>query len=370
MDYNKITKTLIITTSLSATFAYANNFAVDGRGNGMGGTGVVSATYLTAPFYNPALTAVYRRNDQIGMILPGIGITVQDEDNLLDDFMSLQDITDPTDLEDAVYAMEGDEAKIELGMVAAFAIPNPALPTNFYAKAYTESYLAPDIPDTFDPDAFNVAVDAVSIGVFEIGMSMAKYANVLGNHMSFGVTPKIQWITTYYQNISLGDNMDLGSLKENANSGSAFNFDAGGLWFYGPLRVGLSGKNLIKREITTETVASTGNNYTYQLTPVYTAGAGYVDDYFTLSVDYDLNEDKKYEDFDDNVKMLRVGFEFDMYGQMQIRGGYKSNMAKENDDTYTLGLGLSPLGLAHMDFSASYKSMENFGVYANILVSY
>lgn len=49
----------------------------------MGGVGVVSANYLTAPFYNPALVAIYRRNDDAGMILPSVGFTYNDPDKLV-----------------------------------------------------------------------------------------------------------------------------------------------------------------------------------------------------------------------------------------------------------------------------------------------
>lgn len=51
-------------------------------------------------------------------------------------------------------------------------------------------------------------------------------------------------------------------------------------------------------------------------------GAGIVADYFTLSVDYDLNEEERYKDFKDNTQMIRVGGEIDIMRQLKLRAGY------------------------------------------------
>ncbi len=55
--------------------AYAANGVADARGNAMGNTGVTTSDYLLAPFYNPALTAVYRDRDSVGLLVPALGRT-------------------------------------------------------------------------------------------------------------------------------------------------------------------------------------------------------------------------------------------------------------------------------------------------------
>lgn len=158
-------------------------------------------------------------------------------------------------------------------------------------------------------------------------------------------------------------------------SESGLNLDAGALWFYGPLRLGIAGKNLLSKSVDTasytETIGSETYNvgYRYELTPVYTVGAGYVDDYMSFSVDYDIKSDKRFNAFDDDVKMLRVGAEFDLARQAQIRVGYKTNRLSD-EEVYTAGLGISPFGLFHLDAAINYKSMDNLGLYANFLVYY
>ncbi|HAH02766.1 MAG TPA: conjugal transfer protein TraF, partial [Vibrio sp.] len=63
-----------------------------------------------------------------------------------------------------------------------------------------------------------------------------------------------------------------------------------------------------------------------QLEPVYTVGAGIVSDYFSFSVDYDLNETEKFTSFADNEQMIRVGTEVDLLRQLKLRGGYYKNL--------------------------------------------
>lgn len=112
-------------------------------------------------------------------------------------------------------------------------------------------------------------------------------------------------------------------------------------------------------------------SYEYSMRPLYTLGAGIVADYFTVSVDYDLNEEKKFSTFDDNSQMLRAGFEVDILRQMALRGGYKKNMARSSEDgTITAGIGLSPLNLIELDIAAQYTNENAMGASINFLATY
>ncbi|MGC9491389.1 conjugal transfer protein TraF, partial [Vibrio genomosp. F10] len=193
---------LTLSIALASASASAANYAIEARGDAMGGVGVVSANFLTAPFYNPALTAIYRRNDDVGMIIPSIGLSYSDEDNMVDDLdrvaglineASSGDYSNIAELQSSLESLNGDQAKLELGGVVAFAIPNQYIAANVFAKAYTESFASPDIytqansalPQADINTAINAelsAVNAVGIGVGEVGISLAKYQTFLGQH--------------------------------------------------------------------------------------------------------------------------------------------------------------------------------------------
>ncbi|MEC7939742.1 MAG: conjugal transfer protein TraF [Pseudomonadota bacterium] len=380
----KTTKLLAASIAFASLPISAANYAIEARGDAMGGVGVVSANFLTAPFYNPALVAIYRRNDDMGMITPSFGGKYNDPNDMKSNIDSVIDASNTSDLDAALTKLDGNQANVELGGVVAFALPNQFVAANLFAKAYTESFATPDVYTTgSDTDKVELStVEAVSIGVAEVGLSLAKYQTFMGQHISFGITPKIQRIYTYNYIASVND-YDLSDVRENSNGETAFNMDAGALWFFGPFRVGVAATNLFSRDIetkdTTRTLTSStsgathkvGGKYAYQLEPVYTVGAGIVSDYFSLSVDYDLNEAEKFTSFEDNEQMIRVGTEVDLLRQMQLRAGYYKNLAySDSEGTITAGIGLSPLNLFQLDLSANYTNENAMGASINFLASY
>ncbi|WP_114764718.1 conjugal transfer protein TraF [Vibrio rhodolitus] len=369
-------KLLPLAVAMSFGSAHAANYAIEARGDAMGGVGVVSANFLTAPFYNPALTAIYRRNDDVGMITPSFGINYTDTGTFVDDLEFAENVVktgDAANAQKALDQLKGDNLKVDIGGVVAFAIPNRYVAANAFGKLYTESYATAEI-STASSDALvnaqNSSVRAVSVGVAEAGISLAKYQTFMGQHISFGVTPKLQRVYTYVYEASLS-NYDLKDLRDNGEGESMFNMDAGFLWFYGPFRVGVAGTNLISRDIQTQNIPGTNQSYSYEMSPQYTVGAGIVADYFTLSVDYDLKEEERYVGFDDNTQMLRVGAELDLLRQLKLRAGWKKNLAyDDSEDTLTAGIGLSPLNLFQLDIGASYTNEDSMGGYINFLTSY
>ncbi|WP_135381424.1 conjugal transfer protein TraF [Vibrio tasmaniensis] len=380
------------TKLLAASIAFASlplsaaNYAIEARGDAMGGVGVVSANFLTAPFYNPALVAIYRRNDDMGMITPSFGGSYNDPQDMKSNIDSALAATNTADLDAALKKLDGNQANVELGGVVAFAIPNQFIAANLFGKAYTESFATPNVyneASATDADKLELStVEAVAIGVTEVGLTLAKYQTFMGQHISFGITPKLQRIYTYNYVASV-KNYDLSDVRDNGEGETSFNMDAGALWFTGPFRVGFSATNLISRDIntkdTSQTLTSTtsgvthkvGGQYAYKLEPVYTVGAGIVADYFTLSVDYDLNETEKFTSFKDNEQMIRVGTEVDVLRQLQLRAGYYKNLAYSGSEgTVTAGIGLSPLNLFQLDLSANYTNENAMGASINFLASY
>ncbi|ENM3738875.1 MULTISPECIES: conjugal transfer protein TraF [Vibrio] len=373
----------------TSPFTFSANYAIEARGDAMGGVGVVSGNFLTGPFYNPALVAIYRRNDDVGMILPSIGLSYNDPNDLVTDLDKVSEIikrgseSNLGELNKSLTAMQGNVLNAELGGVVAFAIPNQFISANVFGKAYTESFVSPLIDNTACTEsdfscqldrAKKSSVNAVSVGITELGITLAKYQTFLGQHIAFGITPKLQRVYTYVYEASL-DSYDIKDLRDNGNGETIFNMDAGALWFYGPIRIGFAANNLISREIKTKTITSavSGNpiSYSYDMKPQYTVGAGIVADYFTLSVDYDLNEEERYKDFKDNTQMIRIGGEIDIMRQLKLRAGYNKNLAYDNTKgTVTAGIGLSPLNLFQLDLGASYTNENAMGAYINFLASY
>ncbi|MGR5094436.1 conjugal transfer protein TraF [Vibrio maritimus] len=373
--------TLLCATATASGHLAASTIAIDARGDAMGGTGVVSASYLTAPFYNPALTAIYRRNDDAGMLVPTLGISYDDQDNMLDkadDAFNAANSGDTAATQAALSALSGTQASVDFGGAVAFGLPNRYIAANIFGKAYVENVATPDIaPDSGNAitQAQDSAIKTASVAVTEIGISLAKYQTLFGQHFSFGVSPKLQRIYTYTSVNSLQD-FKFDNIREESTGETALNLDAGALWFHGPFRVGFSAKNMLSRNIQTKSgVTRIGSRdvaygYEYQLQPLYTVGAGFIADYFQFSVDYDINKEKKFTQFDDDVQMFRAGVEVDLVRQIQLRGGYYKNLARDSEGTLTAGIGLRPLNIIELDIAASYTSPQAMGASINFVATY
>ncbi|NVC95724.1 conjugal transfer protein TraF [Vibrio natriegens] len=365
----------VISVALFSNVASAANYSIEARSDAMGGVGTVSASYLTAPFFNPALSAIYRRNDDAGIIAPSFGISFDDQYDLIDEIDRISKLNDDGEIESSLNALAQGNQKLnfDLGGVVAFGIPNKFLSATVYGKLYTESFVQPSIDTSGANLMDNTYVQGVSIGVAEAGISLAKYTNFMGQHLSVGITPKLQRIYTYSYATSF-NNFDAADLREHETAETMFNLDAGALWFSGPYRLGIAAKNLIGRDVETKSFqynSKTIESYQYSMRPLYTIGAGFVADYFTMSVDYDLNEEKRFSSFDDNTQMIRAGVEFDILRQMALRAGYMKNLARSHDDgTITAGIGLSPLNLLELDIAARYTNENAMGASINFLATY
>ena len=84
----------LLSGSLLALPVGATPFAFNARNDAMGGTGVASANYLAAAFYNPALMTRSDASDDVGLLLPVVGAELFDPDDLrnqADDFMDTYD---------------------------------------------------------------------------------------------------------------------------------------------------------------------------------------------------------------------------------------------------------------------------------------
>lgn len=174
---------------------FSATHVADSRGNGMGNTGVASADYLVAPFYNPALTAQYRDSDDFAILIPAIGVTARDSDETLEEIDDLQDTIDrfkasPTQenvnqLNKHLDNLDDNKPLTVTGTLGvAVAIPNSILALNFFGRGYVEvigeTAIADTDPSISDPnlavaDRYEKSnVKLAAFGYSEYGISLLK----------------------------------------------------------------------------------------------------------------------------------------------------------------------------------------------------
>tara|TARA_Y100001956_G_C4117204_1_gene185503 strand:+ start:1080 stop:2240 length:1161 start_codon:yes stop_codon:yes gene_type:complete len=378
---------LAVACTLFGTSAVAANVVADGRGNAMGNTGVTSADYLLAPFYNPALTAVYRDEDDFGILAPAIGVNARDTDESLSTLDDLQTtIEDYEDSGSSDASLRNDLNKhldelsddkplaVSVGGGLAVAVPFGMVSGNFYMRGYAEIIAQTDIAESdtsiVDEDLRvadrynNSNVNMAAFGYSEYGVALAKRVKLAGQEFSFGVTPKYQQLTTYSETLTVED-FDLNDYDESETNKSAFNLDLGAIWFLNDFRAGIAIKDLFSQEIKTKDKSDK-----YQLDTQVTLSGAYATQLLTATVDFDVTKQKRFSGSNDDTQFFRLGVEGNAWGWAQLRAGYEVDMEDTLDSSFTAGLGISPGDLVSVDIAGSYAGDNQFGLSGNLAFTF
>ncbi len=343
----------------------------DGRSHGMGNTGVASSEYLTASFYNPALITIKGETDDFGILIPTIGIQAKDSDGALsliedlqdsiEDYENKPDVSIQADLNSYLDKLTGHSPLIlnaEGGF--AVAVPFEELSLSVYGSGFVEVMARADVSTSslITTRYQNTNVDIVALGYSEFGLALAKQFTISNQVLSFGVTPKFQSFETKYENVSLKE-FDVGEHGQNTTTNSAFNLDLGVVWLKNNVRTAFVAKNIIKQSI--KTSEQNGKTFTYELTPELSMGVSYHHAFFTVTADADLTAKTRYKGVKDDTQFVRFGAEGNAWDWAQLRVGYEVDTKGTLDNSYTIGLGLSPFNVVNLDLAANYDGENQYG---------
>ena len=371
----------------------APNAFQDTRSFAMGGTGVAASTPAAASFHNPALLAIKHeeKHDGFGLILPSVNAAFADDEEVIDQIDDLQDdiddfnnLTDPDEIKAAAAQLssqfsklDNDTAKADIGIGTALVIPNDRFAVSVFvggtSKVTVRSFIDDDdiaLLDTIansgshqDLDETNLKSEAVAIAgvIGELGVSFATAFDIGDNKLTVGVSPKYVSLITYEYVANIAtfdeDDFDEDDYKTDDNSfnmdiGVAYQFGEEGQWI-----AGLMVKNIIPTDL------ETTSGYSMDVDPLATIGIAYSRDWFTLTSDVDLTENKAFG-FEDDNQFVSVGTEFDLADLAQFRLGVRHNIGDTSDSEgveegtkFTAGLGFSPFGV-HIELSGLVSDTE------------
>ncbi len=433
----KIFKLSVVTLAVSfgvVTQAGAANTWAEARSDAMGGTGVASASYGSGVLINPALLAKAKPDDNVTVILPSVRAQISDKDNLQDEIDDISDkvdyydnvidnltfaqfITNPTgtinqvrgaatDLADELEFLDGKTARANAGAGIAVSIPNDVLSFAFVAKAYAHARVSSNV-DQQDIDYLRggnnneIYRDAalVALGgssdlitsklnstasgraaiVSDYGVAVARQFQFGDVPVSIGVTPKLQktWLFNYTTSIYDYDSSDFNSSRYR-NDDTGFNVDAGIAADFGDnWTVGLSGQNLISRDIDTKDIQIRNGRTqevrsykdTYQISPVFTAGLAWHTDLVTLSADGDLTETKGFKS-EEASQYVGVGAEVRPLDWLAVRAGFRADVKGDDSNVATAGIGFAPFNRVHVDLMGLYGEDETWGAGAQLSLTF
>ncbi|EGR2117672.1 type IX secretion system membrane protein PorP/SprF [Vibrio cholerae] len=381
----KSTLAVVMAIAFSSS-ALASNLLMDARGAGMGNTGVSTADYLLAPYYNPALTAVYRKNDSFGILLPSIGLRAEDKDESLKTIDDLQDSIEQFERAGVGAATQenvdqlnrylnqlADDKPLAVtaGIGIAVALPLDAVSLNFFTRGYAEVIAKANVAAKSGNSANEVKtryessdVDLTAFGYTEVGLAVGKQVVLGGHTVALGVTPKVQQLRTYQDNASV-KSFDLDDYDKSEVKDNAFNLDMGAVWLIDQYRVGIVAKDLFAKDIQTQ-----NRNNTYKLDTQIAVSGSYVSDFFIAAVDLDLTKQRRFNGDNDDTQFMRFGVEGNVWGWAQLRAGYEIDLQNSLDNSVSVGLGVSPWDVVSFDLAGSYAGDNQFGLSANLAFTF
>lgn len=377
-------------TQAATTYMEASNDA-------MGGTGVASSHYCAAALANPALMTNATASDDFSMIMPSVGVQASDPDHLQDGVDGVKDAWDryeaelsatgtpleaATDLQHQLEKFKNTQVNVQasVGMVAA--VPNSQLPFALMMKSWGTAtvegkvsnhdlqYLddvtkGKIIPTADDPGTLTSRAYGRAAAVSDVGIAFARAFETNGFRYSLGVTPKYQRVDLFNYNTTVQhyDSHDFRS-REYRNTTGGANADIG---FTTELNehwmLGLAGQNIVPRSIDTKEV--NGLKETFRIRPQVTAGGSWHNGIVTTALDVDLTPASGFIR-DKKRQFAGLGAEFNAWNWVQLRAGYRQNIASSEGNAFTAGIGISPFNVVHLDLAGLVGADRTYGAVAQL----
>lgn len=401
MKATLITHGLMIAGLISSLpAAHAAGTWFEARNDAMGGTGVASSKYGSAPLLNPALLTKSEPGDDLSIILPSVGAQLSDPDNLQDGFDNVKhawnklekstgtgnSAASATELRKSLTDISGDSGRADAGVSAVIAVPNDTLPFALVIKGWGQAkaravvsksdlaYLDAAGTGIVQPDeaALNnltSRAEGVAALVSEYGIAIAHQFTLAEIPISVGITPKFQRVDTWNYNVAINNystsdfrSGDWKRSESGANVDLGFSADLTPEW-----TVALAGQNLVARSIDTREV--NGQQDSFKIRPQATAGTAWSNGLVTFAADVDVTPTSGFAS-DDKRQYAGVGAELNAWSWAQLRAGYSADVRNSDNNVVTAGIGISPFNVVHLGLTGMAGTDRTYGAVAQLSVTF
>lgn len=420
MSFKALKLAAAATLLLSSSVATAVPFgSFDSRSMAMGGAGVAVGGADAAPLFNPALLSVTKEADKFAIILPTVGIRVSDPDDLhsgidstntaltnldaavttLNNFPTSQNATsvanDLRTVSRQLAVISNKPISAEAGLATVVAMPSKKFGAAFYANGTVAAggvfqYSANDattlanLANDADLCSANPVVNAGScatvkgfktstltsgihlkgVQLGEFGFAFSREFQIYDHSVALGITPKIVKAKLFDTIVNVNDASQSSiSLADNSAEYTMANFDLGAAKNYSNgWRTGFVIKNVIpqtldfkKAPIPGATPLATGETLT--LKPQARIGVSHATTWSTVALDIDLTRNDP-AGFENSTQYIALGGELNAWDWAQLRAGYRADMVDSARSVASVGLGLAPFGVVHIDLAVAGNATD------------
>lgn len=382
----------LLTTVLFSAHAAGHSYGIyDPRSMGMGGTGVATGDLRTGHFYNPALLAFHRgdedrmRNGQHSITLTIGPLTDASEyaiDAVRDDYQGRLNVAiaqfnespDPAsaanalravnDLRDTLDAVNDSDIYGEGYFGYSVTVPSDAEGGAFFIgtrligggvatiadddlallDSYTEAMQSPEPfqthPALFDEDgqlinpnqSISSTAETQGIALVEAGISVARRFFLRDRPFAIGISPKLVTARTYQDQWRVLDGSfgNAGAIHDQLYA----NLDLGAAWDLNEqFRVAVTGKDIINKTFTT------GTERTMVLNGRYRGGISFRGNRFMVGMEIDLMPNESVFQKDIQRQDFSLGGEFRPISSLAVRLGYRQDVRNSFGNMTTVGVG-------------------------------
>lgn len=363
---------------------------IDARTQAMGGAALASANRDGAPVINPALMSL-RRSDEVTLVLPMIGAEAADRDNMVDKLDVLQDHYDALDSAIAhrdvtaietnrdllladLHGLAGNRANVNAAVGLSLVLPSFSFDVGLFYQTYLDAVGLTDISAAdltylaqIDPLNPLMLEDLTSSGsvlagaVSDFGVALSMPLQWGEMPVAIGISPKFQRLDSYHYRVSANnfDGDDFSDSKYRTET-TGFNLDVGlALQPMAGLTVAVTGRDLLSQSLAT--VVNGGQQFTFQVKPVYQAGVAYDWQHASLSSDIDLSSQKRFAG-EPGQQFWRLGGEYRPWSWLALRGGYRRDLEQGGMTLYSLGAGVLIGNTVNLDITGMLGDEDAAGV--------
>ncbi|WP_111642014.1 conjugal transfer protein TraF [Marinimicrobium alkaliphilum] len=378
-------KTLIALSLTAMAFPAAASDYFNGRNTAVSGAAVVTGNYRDSLLLNPSMGANYGPNDDFAMA-GNFGVMATDRDDLIDALEELEDYIDfldnrPNDdltepqgeeLKSRLRAVDNKTVFVGMGANGLIAIPNRFASAALVARTRANISATPDIDET-DFDVIDAAVEqdtsfrtddlfsevnARGTIITEVGINLARaFMETEDSRLLVGVMPKRMYVESIVYTAQVAD-FDSDDLDANdyTRSDSMMNLDVGVTYQMGDLSYGFVMRDMVSKSFSTRSI----HGERVEIKTQSTAAVGYDRGWFSAEVAMDLNAVPNFA-LQGDTQMLRAGFTFDAWRWAQLRAGFQRDLSDTLEDTYSIGLGLSPFNVINLDIAGLVGDNNTYG---------
>lgn len=415
------TATLLLSSGAALAIPFGS---FDSRSMAMGGAGVAVGTADAAPLFNPALLSVTKESDKFAIILPAVGVRLADPDNLRDGIDTTQ--TALTNLDASISTLNASTTAsasanativatnlrnvssqltnisnkpitADVGLATVAALPSKKFGAAFYATGTVTagglfSYKDKPTLDNLATQADLCSIDPVGnsascttvknfntntltsgvhfkgVQLTEFGFALSREYQIKNHNVSFGITPKIVKAKLFDTVVLVNDSNQSNMTPEDSIAEyNTFNFDLGAAKEYNNgWRTGFVIKNVIPQKLDFKKL-SVPTGESLSLMPQARIGVSKANSWSTVALDVDLTRNDP-AGLENPTQYIALGGELDAWGWAQLRAGYRVDMVNSDRNVTSVGLGLAPFRVVHIDLAVAGNANEigasfQFGVH-------